>query len=50
MRVFGSWEPVDKTLGAIGLEVPAYFVELLSGVTHDFAGLGNVVEVFSEFK
>ena len=50
MGVPRSRKSIKKTFGAVGLEVSADFVELLSGVTHDFAGFGNVVEILGEFE
>jgi hypothetical protein len=50
MRVSRPGKPIKKPLGAVDLEVPADFVELLSGVTHDFAGFRNVVEILGKFE
>lgn len=39
MRILRTRNTVYHTFGAKGLEVPADRVELLAGVTRDFAGL-----------
>ena len=34
----------------MGLEIATNLVELLPGVSHDFAGFGNVVEILGKFE
>jgi len=46
----GAGHPVEQALGPVGLEVPADFIELLAGVSHHLAGLGNVVELGGKFE
>jgi len=50
MGFSGARKPVDEAFGAEGLEVAADLVELLSGVSHELAGLGYVVEFVGQFK
>jgi len=49
MRTFGSWQAVQESLGAVGLEVTPDLVELLAAVAHDLTGFTDVAEFFSEF-
>jgi hypothetical protein len=48
VRTLGAGEPVEQPLGAVGLEVPADLVELLTAVAHDLAGLRHVPEFLAE--
>jgi len=48
--IAGTPDFIQEGLGAHGLEVPSDLVELLAGIPHDLAGLGDVVEVGSEFQ
>ena len=50
VRIARPRESIEKTFGAVGLEIATNLVELLPGVSHDFAGFGNVVEILGEFE
>lgn len=50
MRRLGPGDPVEKSLGAEGLEVAPDLIKLLPGITHELAGFGNVVEFRGELK
>ena len=50
MGFLGAGEAVEEAFCTEGLEVAADLVELLPGVSHNLAGLGNVVEVGGEFE
>ena len=50
MGVSGARKPVDEAFGAEGLKVAADLVELLSGVSHELAGLGYIVEFVGQFE
>jgi hypothetical protein len=50
MRATGAGQPVDETIGAVGLEVAADLVELLAGVAHQLAGPGDVVELARQLE
>ena len=48
MSPFAAGQFVDQSLGAIGLVVPANFVELLTAVANELAGFADVIELFGE--
>src|SRR5690606_10645751 len=50
MRRFCAGHPVEKPLGTKSLEIPADFVELLTGIPHHLAGLGYVSKVLGNLE
>ena len=50
VRPARAGQAADQPLGAVGLEVAADLVELLARVTHDHAGLGDVVQLLGQLQ
>ena len=48
MSPFTAGQFVEQSLGAIGLEITANFVELLTTVADELAGFADVIELFGE--
>ncbi len=48
MSPFAAGQFVEQSLGAIGLEITANFVELLTTVADEFAGFADVIELYGE--
>jgi hypothetical protein len=50
VRRAGAGDPVEQALSAVGLEVPAYLVELLARVAHHPASFAHVAEFRGELE
>lgn len=50
VRPLRAGEAVNQAIAPIGLEIPPYFLDLLPGIAHHFAGLADIRQILGEFQ